>query len=76
MDDKPLQDISKAYQTISESRIDVKVTLADGNSWVTGFNGTLDEAKKYFLGQKFYSRSKSARETEVYSKAIKVDLIS
>lgn len=35
------------------NRIDVKVTTGCGNSWVTGFNGTYDEAKAYFMGVRF-----------------------
>ena len=36
-------------------RIDVKVTTKS-DSWVTGFNGTLEEAKKYFMGRKFETK--------------------
>lgn len=31
----------------------VKVILADGNSFTTGFNGTANEVISYYLGQSF-----------------------
>jgi hypothetical protein len=34
-------------------RIDVKVTTKDGDHWTTGFNGTAEEAKSYFMGKRF-----------------------
>jgi hypothetical protein len=34
-------------------RIDVKVTTSCGNSWIAGFNATYEEAKAYFMGQRF-----------------------
>ena len=30
-----------------------KVTFADGNSFVTSMNATIDEAKQYYIGTKF-----------------------
>ena len=33
--------------------ITVKVTTADGDYWYSGINATLDEARAYFLGQRF-----------------------
>lgn len=30
-----------------------KITLKNGVYWVTSFNGSLEEAKKYFLGHIF-----------------------
>jgi hypothetical protein len=35
------------------SCIDVKVTTADGDWWITGINATLEEARAYFMGQRF-----------------------
>lgn len=35
------------------ARIDLKVTTADGDYWHTGFNGTIEEARAYYLGQRF-----------------------
>jgi len=31
----------------------IEVKTACGNSWRTGFNGTLATARAYFMGQKF-----------------------
>lgn len=45
--------ISEDVEGKTSKRIDVKVTTKSGNHWTTGFNGTLEEAKKYFVGHKF-----------------------
>lgn len=34
-------------------RVDVLVTTATGESWATGFNGTEEEARAYFMGVRF-----------------------
>jgi hypothetical protein len=33
--------------------IDIKVTYEDGNVTYTGFNGTLEQARAYFVGKSF-----------------------
>lgn len=33
--------------------ITVRVTTACGESWLTGINATLEEARDYFLGKRF-----------------------
>jgi len=33
--------------------ITIKVTLSNGNNWITGFNGTLKDAEGYYLGTFF-----------------------
>lgn len=33
--------------------ITVKVKTACGESWLTGINATLDEAREYFMGKRF-----------------------
>jgi hypothetical protein len=38
---------------IKNARIDIKCTYADGDTIVTGFNGTLKEAEDYFVGKYF-----------------------
>jgi len=30
-----------------------KITCDTGNNWETGFNGTFEQAKAYFMGQSF-----------------------
>lgn len=35
------------------NRINFKVTLSDGDFWMTGFNGTFEEAQKYYMGYRF-----------------------
>jgi hypothetical protein len=47
-----------------------KVTFEDGNYLTTGFNGTLDDAKAYYVGQGF-----ELDETKPLVKAIKVEEI-
>lgn len=46
--------VSKALTVINLlERIDVKCTFADGNEVITGFNGTIQDAKEYFEGTYF-----------------------
>ena len=33
--------------------VNVKVTTKCGNSWKTPFNGTMEDAKAYFMGMEF-----------------------
>lgn len=33
--------------------ISVRVTTACGNTWVSGFNGTYEEARAHFMGHRF-----------------------
>jgi hypothetical protein len=35
------------------TRINLKITLSDGDYWYTGFNGTIQEASSYFMGVRF-----------------------
>jgi len=46
------------------TRIDLKVITA-GDSWITGFNGTMEEAKAYFIGIIFEGRAPVVRVEEV-----------
>jgi len=45
----------------STNRITVKVITACGDHWVTGINATLDEAKRYFMGQRFERHDETMR---------------
>lgn len=47
------------------TRITVKVTTACGDHWFTEINATLDEAKRYFMGQRFERRDETMREPVV-----------
>ncbi len=38
---------------MSRPHIRVKVTVKTGESWITIINGTLESARKYFLGKAF-----------------------
>ena len=53
--------------------INLKITCNTGNTWKTGFNGTLTDAENYFLGQSF------ARElhdgTEIIDRCTAIELI-
>lgn len=52
---KPLTEAEDEKKSDKPKRIDVKVTTKS-DSWVTGFNGTLEEAKAYFMGKKFETK--------------------
>ena len=51
--------------------ITVKVTYDDGDYTVTGFNGTLDEAVRYFLGSTF----NLGTERDDMHRCVKVELL-
>lgn len=51
--------------------ITVKVTYDNGDYTVTGFNGTLDEAVKYFLGSTF----NLGTERDDMRRCVKVELL-
>lgn len=57
------------------NRINLKITLTDGNSWVTGFNGTLDEAHAYFMGRRFEAMNPYTGEEYMQEPVSKVELI-
>lgn len=46
----------------SSKRITVKVTTKDGDHWHTGFNGSHDEAKRYFMGRRFETMGHDGKE--------------
>lgn len=46
----------------SPNRINVKITTKDGDYWFSGFNGTLDDAKNYFMGVRFEGADEKPRE--------------
>ena len=43
--------------------ITVKVTCNTGKTWTTGFNGSMQDAERYFLGAVFVDESEDGRET-------------
>jgi len=53
--------------------ITIKLTANTGNTWATRFNGTLDEARSYFLGSVFYREFDDG--TEIADTVTAVDLI-
>lgn len=58
-------------ESIDEARITVKITADDGDTWTTGFNGSLADAKKYYVGKKF----NLGRDEDRMVKAVKVELV-
>lgn len=50
--------------------IEVKVTVETGESWITEINGTLETARRYFLGNKF---NVGVYPTENIHQAMKVE---
>ncbi|MFA5071173.1 MAG: hypothetical protein WC511_02270 [Candidatus Pacearchaeota archaeon] len=66
----------KPLQKIAVNRITVKCTYEDGNTITTGFNGTLEEAKKYFEGQSFNFGDTDEHPQDKMVKCVKVEEIS
>ena len=46
--------------------ITIKVMLSNGNNWKTGFNGTIEDAKQYYLGN-FFETADDLHEHECVS---------
>lgn len=53
--------------------INVKVTYEDGNVTRTGFNGTLEEARAYFVGKAFNFGDTDFGVPDRMVKAVKVE---
>lgn len=49
----------------------LKITTADNDYWHTGFNGTLEEAKTYFLDQHFERSDETMGEVVVSVEVVK-----
>jgi hypothetical protein len=50
------------------------VTFEDGNTLVTGFNGTLEEARAYYVGKFFNHGDTDSHPKDKMVKAIKVEV--
>lgn len=57
------------------NRINLKITLIDGHSWMTGFNGTLDDAKNYYMGHRFEALNPYTGEEYMQEPVCKVELV-
>lgn len=55
------------------TRQDYCVTYEDGNSTVTGFNGTLEDAERYYIGQLFQFGDTEECPRDKMVKAAKVE---
>ncbi len=53
--------------------VTVKITCNTGNSWTTGFNGSYEEAKAYFIGQTFTRELHDG--TEIADRCIAITLL-
>lgn len=51
-----------------------KVTFEDGNHLTTGFNGTLQDAEKYYVGQSFQFGDTEENPNDLMIKAVKVEV--
>ncbi len=49
-----------------------KITFEDGNTMTTGFNGTLEAAKSYYVGQKFQFGDTEENPRDLMIKALTV----
>lgn len=55
--------------------LSIRVTFEDGNTIDTGINATLDEARAYYIGQKFQFGDTDECPRDKLVKAIAVDLL-
>jgi len=53
--------------------ITVEVKTASGNSWTTGINCTLEEAKDYYIGQFFLTRDERIEEVTSVQEVFEFD---
>lgn len=53
--------------------INVKVTCNTGKTWITGFNGTPEDATRYFLGNVFVDELEDGRE--IYNRVVSVEIV-
>ena len=54
--------------------ISVEVTFEDGNKITTSINGTLEDARKYYIGQSFNFGDTESHPKDKMVKAIEVKL--
>jgi hypothetical protein len=59
---------------MTTTRTAVRVTCDNGNTWTTGFNGTLAEAKAYFVGKVFTEEDEHGRR-EIMNRVISCEQI-
>ncbi len=65
------QDVSKTHPFVR-----VKAIFENGDSLTSGFNGTLDDARKYYLGKRFdMTRGWDEGSPEVFVKCVQVEEI-
>lgn len=54
----------------------IKVIFENGDSLTSGFNGTLDDARKYYLNQKFDMTKNIDNGPEIVVKCVRVEEIT
>jgi hypothetical protein len=63
-------------QNAPQPFVNLKITFDNGNYLKTGFNGTLDDAKKYYLGAKFNLTSNfEDGAPEVFARCVSVEAV-
>jgi hypothetical protein len=55
--------------------ISIRVRFADGNTITTGFNGTIDDAQRYYVGNLFQFGDTEECPTDRMVPAVSVELI-
>lgn len=54
--------------------ISIKATFENGDSLTSGFNGTLEDARAYYVGKRFnLTQSWNEGDPEVFVKCVKVE---
>lgn len=62
----------KTSRLSTSTRNSFRVTFEDGNHLDTDFNGSLDEAKQYYVGKKFNHGDTDAHPADKMVKAVSV----
>lgn len=62
--------------TTKPNKITLKVTCNTGDSWLTTFNGNLQDALRYFFGVRFVLREDEATGHETFGTVVSVQQIN
>ena len=58
------------------ARINLKITLEDGDYWYSGFNGTMEEANQHFMGVRFETLNVWTRKEYLRAPVVKVEKVA
>ena len=57
------------------NRINLKITVSDGDYWYTGFNGTMEEATGYFMDVRFEAMNPWTGKEYMRAPVVKVEMV-